>query len=309
MKPDVTVVICAYTEERWSDLVEAVQSAQQQCCPPREVIVVIDHNPVLLARARTELSGVGVVPNEAARGLSGARNCGVAAAQGQKIAFLDDDAVAAPEWLERLNLWCDQPDVLGAGGRAEPAWVTSKPAWFPEEFYWVVGCSYRGLPREATPVRNVFGGCMCLRREIFDICGGFHCSIGRVESVPAGCEETELCIRARQHWPRGQFIYEPQAVIYHKVPAARTRWAYFRSRCYAEGQSKAQVARLVGAKDGLATEWGYTLGTLPRGVARGIGAAFSRRSPGALGQAGAILAGLAFTTLGYLAGRRLSKQI
>ena len=42
------------------------------------------------------------------------------------------------------------PDVLGAGGWIIPAWQLGMPAWFPEEFLWVVGCSYRGLPMHVT---------------------------------------------------------------------------------------------------------------------------------------------------------------
>src|SRR6266567_6901037 len=69
---DISVIICAYTEDRWNDLVAAIESVQQQTLSPREIIVVIDHNPGLLERARQHASGV-VVENTGARGLSGAR--------------------------------------------------------------------------------------------------------------------------------------------------------------------------------------------------------------------------------------------
>src|SRR5438067_543241 len=88
---DISVIICAYTEERWSDLVAAVESVQKQTLSPREIIVVIDHNPGLLKRAREHVSGVVTIENADARGLRGARNSGIAVAQGQIIAFLDDD--------------------------------------------------------------------------------------------------------------------------------------------------------------------------------------------------------------------------
>ena len=88
----------------------------------------------------------------------------------------------------------------------------------------------------------------------------------------------------------------------HHVPAARARWAYFRARCLLEGQSKALVARLVGASAGSATERAYTLRTLPRGVARGLVDTLVRRDPSGLARAGAIMLGLAITTAGYLQG-------
>src|SRR5690242_12415697 len=70
---DVSVIICAYTEARWHDLVAAVESLHRQSRPPHEIIVVVDHNQLLLERARTELSDV-VVENSEPQGLSGARN-------------------------------------------------------------------------------------------------------------------------------------------------------------------------------------------------------------------------------------------
>src|SRR5438105_2897359 len=79
---DVSVIICTYTEERWIDLVAAVESIQRQSSPPREIIVVIDHNTRLLEHAQAQLSGVIVIENNETRGLSGARNSGIAIARG-----------------------------------------------------------------------------------------------------------------------------------------------------------------------------------------------------------------------------------
>src|SRR5688572_6408497 len=137
---DVSVVICAYSEERWPDLVAAVASARRQTVSAREVVVVVDHNHGLLERARVHLPDVTVVENTSARGLSGARNSGVAAAQGAIVAFLDDDAVAAPDWLARLVAGYGDARVLGVGGAIDPVWGGNRPGWLPEEFFWVVGC-------------------------------------------------------------------------------------------------------------------------------------------------------------------------
>ncbi len=57
--PDISVVICAYTESRWRELTEAVESMHRQTLAPREIYVVVDHNPALLERARATLPGVG----------------------------------------------------------------------------------------------------------------------------------------------------------------------------------------------------------------------------------------------------------
>jgi glycosyltransferase involved in cell wall biosynthesis len=299
---DVSVVICAYTEERWGDLVAAIASVEAQRAPALETIVVVDHNDRLLGRVREQIPYVVAVANTEGPGLSGARNSGVAVAGGAIIAFLDDDAVAAPDWIACLRPGYDDPKVLGVGGAIEPAWAGGRPGWFPDEFYWVVGCTYRGMPETTAPVRNLIGANMSFRREVFEVVGGFNAGVGRVGTLPAGCEETELCIRGLQRWPEGIWRYEPRARVSHKVLTRRTRWDYFRSRCYAEGRSKAVVSRLVGAGDGLASEWAYTLRTLPTGVVRGVATAACDRDPTSLARAGAIVAGLAITTVGYLAG-------
>ncbi len=298
----VSVVICAYTEKRWEDLLAAVASVDRQCLPAQEIIVVVDHNDQLLERVRANISGVTVVENRGQQGLSGARNTGIEAAHGSLIAFLDDDAVADPNWLKLLVGACIDVCVLGSGGLVKPAWQNCEPRWFPEEFHWVIGCSYRGLPKTRDTVRNIIGSSMCVRREVFDAVGGFRSDIGRFGKRPAGCEETELCIRALQYWPQRTFVYEPEARIRHTVPASRTRWGYFCSRCYYEGRSKALVTQFVGVGLGLYSERSYTMKTLPGGVVRGVSDAVLRHDLAGLARAGAIVAGLAITASGYLMG-------
>lgn len=302
MSIDASVIICAYTEARWDDLRAAVSSVQRQSVAPIETIVVIDHNPRLLQRAQADIPGVTLLENQETRGLSGARNTGVKAAHGALIAFLDDDAVAEPDWLELLARPCDDPSVLGCGGMIEPAWQTGKPSWFPEEFNWVVGCSYRGLPQTPGPVRNLIGSSMCMRREVFESAGYFRAEVGRVGKHPLGCEETELCIRARQRWPERIFLYEPASRIHHTVPGSRARWSYFCSRCFFEGRSKAQVAQFAGARDGLSSERAYTLAVLPQGVVRNLVQVLAHRNMSGAARAGAIVAGLAITAAGYMTG-------
>jgi glucosyl-dolichyl phosphate glucuronosyltransferase len=299
---DISVVICAHTEARWEQLARAVESLQSQSIAPREILVVIDHNLALANRAYRRLPSVRVIENAQQHGISGARNSGIAAARGAIIAFLDDDAIAAPDWLEQLLAGYSSPNVLGVGGAIEPQWQGRRPRWFPEEFDWVVGCTYRGMPGAAALVRNLIGCNMSFRRDVFTRIGGFRDEIGRVGARPSGCDETELCIRLRQRLPHALLIYSPLARVRHYVPAERARWAYFRARCLLEGRSKALVARLVGAGDGIATERAYTLRTLPRGVARGLFDTLVRYDPSGLARAGAISLGLMITTVGYLQG-------
>jgi glucosyl-dolichyl phosphate glucuronosyltransferase len=299
---DASVIICVYTEKRWNDILDAVASVQQQSTPPREIIIVVDHNPPMFQRVLAEIPGVIAVENSETQGLSGARNSGLAVAQGNLIAFLDDDATAEPDWLERMSRCCVDPEVMGAGGTVEPEWLGKQPRWFPVDFYWVRGCSYQKRPEKPVVVRNPFGGCTCYKRELFEAVGGFTTGIGRVGTNPMGGEETELCIRGHQHWPERVFLYDPQARIHHRIPAIRATWSYFRSRCYAEGLSKATIAGRVGSKDGLSSERSYIISSLLGGVLRGLRDMLFQRDVTGLQRAAAIAAGLATTVAGYLVG-------
>jgi O-antigen biosynthesis protein len=300
--PTVSVVICAYTARRWEALTEAVASVQAQTQPPLETIVVVDHNPELLERAAAGFRHVTVVANAGARGLSGARNTGVAQASGDVVAFLDDDARADPEWLAELTGCYEDPAVVGAGGVVEPRWHQGEARdWLPAEFFWTIGCSYTGLPSEVTPIRNPIGANMSFRRDAIQRAGGFREGVGRLDATPLGCEETELAVRVSNALPGTTILHVPRARVDHLVEPDRSCWPYFRSRCWSEGISKAIVARHVGRDAGLASERSYATRTLPRGVITGIADAL-RGDLGGLTRAAVILAGLAITAAGYAWG-------
>ncbi|HSD84551.1 MAG TPA: glycosyltransferase family 2 protein [Anaerolineae bacterium] len=302
-----SVVVCAYTEDRWPELIAAVTSLQLQTVHPHEIIVVVDHNPGLFARACTNLTGIKVIENHEPAGLSGARNSGLAAASGDLIAFMDEDAVAAPDWLARLRTGYADPCVLGVGGAIEPVWQAGRPRWFPTEFDWVVGCTYRGMPVAAAPVRNLIGCNMSFRREVFKLIDGFQTGIGRIGTRPVGCEETELCIRLHQRQPQGVLLYMPLARVHHQVPAGRGKWRYFLSRCYAEGLSKALVCRRVGTDASLSSERNYTLQTLPSGFIHYLVEIVRHHDPLGLARATALVLGLLFTTAGFMRGTLASE--
>jgi len=300
---DVSVVICTYTEARWGVLCEAIESVRRQTIAPRDVVLVVDHNERLAHRARAMWAEIVVADNCNEVGLSGSRNTGVAASHGRIVAFLDDDAVADSDWLERIVAAYDQNVALAVGGAITAVWESGQPDWFPDEFAWVVGCSYRGLPSVCSPVRNAIGANMSVRREAFDAVGGFHTGVGRTSASLAGCEETELCVRIGKHWSGPAVLYDPAIRVRHHVTPARAQWNYFLSRCYAEGRSKAAVARLVGGTAALSTEASYATRVLPAAIWREMRAAVVQRSAAPLARAGAIVLGLAATTAGFLVGQ------
>lgn len=289
------VVVCAYTLDRWDDTVRAVESLELQQPAPDQIVLVVDHNTELLERSRSAWAGRHtVVSNAGPRGLSGARNTGIAWCGTDIVAFLDDDATARPGWLAALAEPYADPTVAVTGGVAIPRWPGgSAPATVPVELRWVVGCTYEGQPTVTADVRNVMGCSMSFRASVLAAVGGFTDGIGRVGARPLGCEETELCIRIHQHDRAARIVFVPRSVVDHRVGVERTGWSYLVRRSYAEGLSKAAIGKLVGAQDALSTERAYTRSVLPRGIAREVR---SGRPMSAL----AILVSVACAAFGYL---------
>ena len=300
----VSVAICTYSEDRWDLLCAAVRSVEAQTRRPEETLVVVDHNPALLERVARTFPALTAVANEASvRGPGGARNTAMDRAHGAVVAFLDDDAVAEPDWLEALVSPFADPAVLVTGSRVVPRWSGRPPGWFPDEFDWVIGCSYRGHVRGegSQPVRNVIANGMAARRRSAGSLA-FRVDLGRVGRIPLGCEETEWCIRVRKHYPDATILQVPSAVLVHDVPRQRATVPRFVRHCYAEGLSKAAVTATVGASAGLASERRYVATVLTAGIARRLARA-TRGQWWDLAQAAAIVIGLCATTAGFVAGR------
>jgi glycosyltransferase involved in cell wall biosynthesis len=299
--PTISAVVCTHTLDRWGALVRAVESLQEQTMDLEEIVVAVDHNDELLERCRAELDGVTVVANGQQRGLAGARNTAIERVASDIVAFLDDDAWAADDWAKHLVAVYEDPSVVAVGGAVEAAWTTERPEWFPREFDWVVGCTYKGLPTVRSQVRNLIGANMSFRTAALAEVGSFDELLGRVGANGAGCEETELCIRLAQHDAEARIIFEPQARVRHEVPVQRTTFDYFKQRCRAEGASKAIVSRLVGSDDALSSERAYLTRTLPIGAVRGLGRLLWLDTSGAK-RSGAMVVGVACVGRAYLGG-------
>jgi glycosyltransferase involved in cell wall biosynthesis len=304
----LSVVICAYTMQRWADVCQAVESVLAQDFRATELILVIDHCTELFLSACDRFGGderLTVLENAHERGLSGARNTGVGAARGDVVAFVDDDAVAEPGWARALMRHYLDGRVAGVGGYASPVWPDGRPAWMPKEFDWVVGCSYTGQPTELASVRNPLGCNMSLRRSVFDVVGGFSSEVGRIGSHPVGGEETELCIRIGASQPSSQILLDPEARVQHHVSQDRVSLRYFFRRCYHEGMSKAVVMELANAPKALSAERAYTLNILPRAMAREV----LSMSLDGFARAAMMMLGLVLTTAGYVNAKARRRQL
>jgi len=303
--PKVSVIICSYTTERLGDIRETVQSVLTQTLQPREVIIAVDNNEQLYQSLKTELSPkVKVVLNQGTQGLSETRNVGIRASAGDIIAFIDDDASAEPAWLENLlkPFRSTQQIVAGVSGRAVPFWLNGgRSAWFPEELDWIVGCTYKGLPLQGNHVRNTLGCNMAFRKQVFEAVGFWGDSFGRVGQSGVG-EEADICLRLKHKMSEVSILYEPRAIIHHKVPQRRLSFRYVFKRCFDEGSYKSKIQKIHSplSRDSLSTESAYLRYLLFTSIPEKLKHFYKR---GYLRQVGAITLAIIATGVGYLTGR------
>jgi glycosyltransferase involved in cell wall biosynthesis len=236
---NVSVVISTHSRERSSSVLECIESLRKQTLKTTEIVLVVESND--LARYyRSNIHDIEIVLT-AKRGLSNARNAGVMKASGDIVAFIDDDAVADQEWLERLVKNYEDTDVLSVGGLVRPVWECGRPSWFPEELDWVVGCSYKGLPEHRSYIRNLLGCNMSFRKYVFEEAGYFAGYLGRLGKKLLDAEEMEFSIRVLRRIPWSKFVYDPSAVVYHKVTRDRKTVGYLTRRAFYQGLSKGLI--------------------------------------------------------------------
>lgn len=179
--PTATIVIPAFDEERFVG--EAIESALAQTYDPVEVVVVDDGSTDRTAEIAAAYDGVRVVRQEN-RGLSAARNAGVAASTGEVLAFLDADDVLLPRKLEIQvdPLFADEEigcvlasqELFSEDGSEPPAWALEADASGSGWIEWIEGLD---TPADLYPVT------MVLARSLFDEVGGFDETMGHSEDV------------------------------------------------------------------------------------------------------------------------------
>lgn len=290
----VGVVVCTHAAERRDQLQAAVRSLAEQTRVPDDVVVVVDGDETLAELVRAAVPGTRVLCLGHNQGVSVARTRGAAALGTDLVVFLDDDAVADPGWLAGLLVPMSDPQVLGSSGRSAAVFGGARPSWLPEEFLWVLGCSYRGMPTAPARVRNFYGGCALVRRDVFLDLGGFDPAVGHHGDAVGGGEEADFCLRAARE-TGGEFAFEPAALIQHHVPASRLTWRYFLTRCHGEGRMKARMARRA-PKGALGPERAFALAA-PVAVLRAIGRGRPAQALGIVVGCVAVLTGLARDSL------------
>lgn len=174
-------------------------------------------------------------------GLSSARNTGLKCVHSNVVAYIDDDAVAAPEWLAILNSsFKSAPASVGIiAGKVDPLWQEPPPAWLKPSFWHLFSVLNLGdTPRLLTETEWFVGANMSIRRKLLTKVGGFNVALGRSGNSLLSNEELEMAERVRL---LGSTIYyQPQAVVANLVPKERATKRWLRKRMYWQGVSFAK---------------------------------------------------------------------
>lgn len=241
----VSVVVPTYSMERYEDFRECVDAVLEQTYGDVEVVAIVDGNDDVMARVKDDYGDVEDVviygSDEDAGPISRA-NMGAVQASGELLVLTDDDAVPAPDWIETLVDAYERHGAIAVGGRIEPEWVAGEADYIPEEFYFLIGATHKGFPKEEKEVRNTFGANLGFDREMYLRLGGVK--QGGIDPSQVQGRETEFCARMRRTYDQG-VIYTPDAVVRHKIYDYRTDLGWLLRRAFWQGYSKRAMAKLV----------------------------------------------------------------
>jgi glycosyltransferase involved in cell wall biosynthesis len=248
---DVSILIPTYKgRDVLARLLRSLRDAQPASGLKWEVIVIDNNSPddtksvIESFRASGGLDLVSVFEPEA--GKSRALNRGLADAAGTFVAFLDHDAVVAPDYLVELQKAIRTQPYNVFGGRVIPLWTCKPPAWIKAgkqlQTSWggVIVHDYGDEPRPYTSGMALPVGCNFIcRRTLFDAVGLFDIHLGPRPSAQIAGEETEILWRIQT---RGETIlYTTSIQVLHPIDPARLTKSYLRYRYFCDGRT---VARL-----------------------------------------------------------------
>jgi glucosyl-dolichyl phosphate glucuronosyltransferase len=311
----LSVVITAYTIRRLPDALEAIESLGRQTYPDMEIVFVAEGQEDLAQRVEAfaqdkRIHNLRVIRKDGPAGLTFARNTGVEHARGRFIAFLDDDAVAAPNWAEQLvQTFASFPEAIGLTGQALPLWMEREALWFPDELDWILGSTRFTGWRELRVVRNAAGVNMAFRREAFEYCrfstaftAGNQGDLSGVKRGLVGDDtlfSLEVCARTGR-----PILFNPAVVVHNKVYPYRLDPQYVRRRAFWEGYTKATLVRSSGSDYSmrLSTEADLLRRILAGLLPRTVWQLFARPRV-ALRRLSLTMTVLFHSALGYTAGR------
>ncbi|WP_027255540.1 glycosyltransferase family 2 protein [Planktothrix agardhii] len=249
----ISAIICTHNREQYLGL--AIDSLLQQDFSDFEIIVVDN-----ASTDRTRQVVESRLPNpklryiyEPVTGLSVARNTGAKNSQSPIIAYLDDDAIATPQWLRVLySAYENHPKLAIAGGKVTLIWPEKiiPPPWLSDNLAGNLG-EYN-LGDQWVEIKNPGltprGLNYSIRRSFLEKIGGFDVNLGRVGKRLLSNEELQMTeLALQQGW---QVAYVPEALVAHHVAPERVNRAWFMERGWWQGISECYREQLAG-RDGM----------------------------------------------------------
>ena len=248
----ISIIVPCYTMDRLRDITELLDSVQAQTYKEVETLIVAERSTELASSISDYVQEKGygnikVLYNQGNWGSYAARNLGIEQAQGDVLAFIDDDALLFPDWAEETaRNYAEDDSVVGLTGPILPLWEHDSMSWFPRELYWIFSCTYWDWS-EKKEVRNGYGTNISFLRQAFDICGLFKNRLeagegGKSDWQRPGAKETEFSIRVTQEMGK-RIVYSPNVRVKHKVYHYRISTGFIAKRAYWEGYAKAWLSR------------------------------------------------------------------
>jgi glycosyltransferase involved in cell wall biosynthesis len=175
----------------------------------------------------------------AAMGLSAARNAALAAAHGAWIAYLDDDATPASDWVEVLTRSIAQDtEMVAIGGSILPQFQSRLPTWWPPALRAVLTIIDTVKPDDPGAAdTEPYAANIAFRRDVLTSFGGFPACLGRRGVRLLSNEETYIIRRLRR--ARLKVRFNPQLVVHHEIARERLRPDWLIDRQYWSGVSEA----------------------------------------------------------------------
>ncbi len=242
-EPLLSVVVATHERPDYlADCLEALAALED----PVELVVVDSASTPSCAHVAAALAAR--VPGaryvyEERPGLSRARNRGLRESTCELVAFLDDDAVVAPDWVRRIAAPFADPRVGCAGGTCRPRFETVPPRWLSSRLAQFAGITRIGSTPRETRSRSEypFGANICFRRSAVEPAGGFSEQLGRDGRSLLSGEESALIDRLRR---AGWVVWlQPDAVVDHSVSKERCSSRYYWRRLWWQGVSRARNER------------------------------------------------------------------
>ena len=218
----LSIIICSYN--RASYISDALTSLYCQSAGLNafEVIIVdnnsIDNTKDVYTQWRhTNTNGQFTFISETKQGASFARNTGATIAKGEWVCFMDDDAVATPNYVENILTHIqDKPDAVGFGGRIIPKYIPAEPKWMSYYVSSLVGnFNYAPIACAFENGKYPLESNMIVKKSVYDQIGGFNVNLpGVVGTLRIGGEGKELFYKILA---LGHIIYYDPAICVHHV--------------------------------------------------------------------------------------------